>query len=308
MTDDKAIRFANATMQAGFTMIPNGVLTHPELSNPAKTLYAHLARYAWQADECFPGQERLGEDMRLSDRQVRALVTELRKAGLVDTRRRGLGQSNVYVLLDPADLSLPVEPEVDIRSDRKPTSDKEDSVEEDSVQQTATAPPAAAGQEPQDDPVLEVWGYWISRRRPLRQDLEDAQRRLIQKALNAGFTVPELWKAIDGLLASDWHRENSKLHLSTIFATRPGGPTLRDQISSWIERAAPSKPKGGGAGVSAEAISRAKTDVLRAWQMPRSSHAVSQGEKAKDVLRRHGITVVRDSERNGRPQFVEVEA
>jgi hypothetical protein len=48
----------------GFTQVPNFILTDGSLSLGAKVVYAMFLHYAWHRDSCFPGQDRLGEDMR----------------------------------------------------------------------------------------------------------------------------------------------------------------------------------------------------------------------------------------------------
>ena len=157
-----------------------------------------------------------------------------------------------------------------------------------------------------DPRVLDVWAYWCDRRKPRRRDLEPSQAKLIQRALNIDFTVGDLKRGIEGLLGSDWHRDNRKLHLSSLLATRPGGPTLRDQVEQFIERAGAglgANARSGGEGVSSEAISRAKGEVIRAWEMPHSAQAREQAAAARELLDRHGIEVI--SRRDGRPIFAE---
>ena len=45
--------------------------------------FAMLLSYAWQNDYCFPGQERLGEDLGLTDRSVRTHLKSLEANGLL---------------------------------------------------------------------------------------------------------------------------------------------------------------------------------------------------------------------------------
>lgn len=94
----------------GFTQIPNVILTSNKLSSGAKLCYAMLLKYAWQNNCCFPGQERLGKDMSITDRMIRTHLKELEKVGYLKTQRRGLGKTNIYTLY------------AKIRQDRKKTS------------------------------------------------------------------------------------------------------------------------------------------------------------------------------------------
>lgn len=89
---------ADKATQFGFTQVPNFILTEPNLSVGAKLTYAMLLRYAWQNDFCFPGQERLANDMGAGKRTVIRFMAELEKAGYIAVTRRGLGQTNLYQL------------------------------------------------------------------------------------------------------------------------------------------------------------------------------------------------------------------
>src|SRR5881394_3221590 len=49
--------------RGGFTQVPNFILKHGKLSLGAKVTYSMFLHYAWHNDSCFPGQERLANDM-----------------------------------------------------------------------------------------------------------------------------------------------------------------------------------------------------------------------------------------------------
>jgi hypothetical protein len=84
----------------GFTILPNRVLRARNLSAPAKTLYAILLSYSWQADKCFPGYAHLCEDMGIGSRRIlRKYIQELEQAKLLAHIRRGQGLTNIYILL-----------------------------------------------------------------------------------------------------------------------------------------------------------------------------------------------------------------
>ena len=80
----------------GFTQVPNFILTNPTLGVGAKMTYAMFLHYAWHKDSCFPGQERLAEDMGMSRSRVTEFIKELERAGLVAITRRGQGKTNIY--------------------------------------------------------------------------------------------------------------------------------------------------------------------------------------------------------------------
>ncbi len=80
----------------GFTQVPNFILKNPDLSVGAKVTYAMFLSYAWHNESCFPGQERLAEDMGMSRTRVTEFIGELERGGLISIHRRGLGKTNIY--------------------------------------------------------------------------------------------------------------------------------------------------------------------------------------------------------------------
>ena len=92
------LKGADAASSMGFTQVPNFLLKSTKLSSGDKMTFAMLLSYAWQNDYCFPGQERLGEDLGLSERSVRTHLKALEADGLLDIKRRGQGRTNIYEL------------------------------------------------------------------------------------------------------------------------------------------------------------------------------------------------------------------
>jgi biotin operon repressor len=88
----------NPVLRAGFTQVPNFILKDPNISIGAKVAYAMFLSYAWHNDSCFPGQDRLAEDMGMSRSRVTEFVGELERAGLVTIERRGQGKTNLYTI------------------------------------------------------------------------------------------------------------------------------------------------------------------------------------------------------------------
>src|SRR4051794_16988343 len=88
----------NPVVREGFTQVPNFILKDPKLSMGAKVAYAMFLSYAWNNDYCFPGQERLAEDMGMSRPRVSQFIGELEKSGLISIQRRGQGKTNLYTI------------------------------------------------------------------------------------------------------------------------------------------------------------------------------------------------------------------
>lgn len=88
----------NPVLRGGFTQVPNFILKDSKLSVGAKVAYAMFLSYAWHNDSCFPGQDRLAEDMGMTRPRVTQLIAELQAAGLISIQRRGQGKTNLYTI------------------------------------------------------------------------------------------------------------------------------------------------------------------------------------------------------------------
>ena len=89
---------ADPATRDGFTMVPNFILTNKALSVGAKLLYAMILKYDWTNQGCFPGQQRLADDMGAGERSIRTYQKELVSAKLLEVTQRGLGKTNYYRL------------------------------------------------------------------------------------------------------------------------------------------------------------------------------------------------------------------
>ena len=63
-----------------------------------KLTYAMMLKYAWNDNQCFPGQKTLAKDLGTSDRSVRSYLKDLEKMGFITITQRGLGKVNLYDL------------------------------------------------------------------------------------------------------------------------------------------------------------------------------------------------------------------
>ena len=161
--DDGKILHRDPVVQRGFTQTENIVLTDTRLSVGARFLYTLLKMHAWQADNAFPGQARLGEIMGIKERMVRLYLAELYQYGHITKEQRGLTQTNRYYI-EPlqqvyADcLSerqyITGQERQDIASqDRQPIADKEDSaVKKTQQNKREIAPAPVTGDIPRIEP------------------------------------------------------------------------------------------------------------------------------------------------------------
>ena len=89
----------DAALKTGFIQLPNFILTDKKLSAYAKLSYALLLSYAWQKDSCFPGQERMSNDLGVSRQYLSKALKELQDCNYISVERRGLNKTNVYTIL-----------------------------------------------------------------------------------------------------------------------------------------------------------------------------------------------------------------
>lgn len=81
-----------------YTIVPNEMLDSSQLSIQARYLYCVLLRHCGQDDSCFPSQKTLGKETNLTARQVRNILGQLIKEGVVVKKRTGWNRANTYTL------------------------------------------------------------------------------------------------------------------------------------------------------------------------------------------------------------------
>ena len=94
--EKQTLIFDDVNLKHGFAQIPNVVLRDPKLSAQAVRLYGLLLSYAWQNNQCFPGQCLLADNMGIDKRTVGRILTELKTHKLISWKRLGQGKPNVY--------------------------------------------------------------------------------------------------------------------------------------------------------------------------------------------------------------------
>lgn len=89
---------ADALSAEGFTQMPNAILRSKEIGGMEKATYSLLLSYAWHNDFCFPGQDRLAEDLGCSRASANTYIKNLRTKGFINVKRQGLNKPNLYEL------------------------------------------------------------------------------------------------------------------------------------------------------------------------------------------------------------------
>ena len=104
--EESTIVVLNEALKHGFTQLPRFVLKDKRLSFGARLTYAVLLSYAWQERSCFPGQERISVDLGVTRRAISKYLVELKYHKYVNWKRRGMGRTNIYYILDYKPLKI----------------------------------------------------------------------------------------------------------------------------------------------------------------------------------------------------------
>lgn len=191
---EKTLDFDGTFLRKGFTQIPNTLLFDCSVSVGARMTLICLMQFAWKGDP-FPGQEKLGSMLGVTDRTVRDYLTELKSAGYLKVFRRGRGKTNVYRIVQnrlistktPEDSSVHGELDRNETSalDRNQGSGKEYEVEEDEVQTLAAAPRERAPNEIWDT-LADIFG------KPTTRTAETRRGKVVSSLRRAGATPDEI--------------------------------------------------------------------------------------------------------------------
>lgn len=234
---DKTVRFADPTLQSGFTQIPNAILREATLSVQARLAFAMLASFAWEDESCFPGQEKVAAMLGVSDRSLRGYIGELKAAGAVEVERRGLGKTNRYVLL-PSALTGSLLP---LRTGSV-VPGKKTKVEEDSEEEAAGRSASSSSPTGKKD-WRAVWAVYLDLMKPRRKEPDEGQRRVMTDALKVA-SVEECCEAVEKCAASDFHMKRGQYakrkggrynQLSRILKGRRGKESTRERIEWWLD-------------------------------------------------------------------------
>lgn len=123
-------------VRAGFVPVPRANLYDVALKPGARVVLAVLRDHARTTGRCWASQMTISAEAGMSENTLRKHLGTLITAGLITRRRRGLGLTNIYELVDMA-VAVP-EPQILRANERLSEKEKERTV---SVEQsTATTP------------------------------------------------------------------------------------------------------------------------------------------------------------------------
>ena len=124
--EEHTIVVLNEALKHGFTQIPRYILFDHKLSFGARLTYAVLLSYAWQEGSCFPGQDRMSGNLGVTRRAISTYLVELKKHKYVDWKRRGLGKTNIYYILDYKPLKIEADENAGSHPDANTSSQPDD--------------------------------------------------------------------------------------------------------------------------------------------------------------------------------------
>jgi len=100
MNDEpEPLRFRSTVKQPGWAQVYHILTLDKELSDGAFRLYALLLKYARQSGGCWPGVNRLAQDLGKAKSTIKIRLAELTERGLI-TRERRFGTSSITWIED----------------------------------------------------------------------------------------------------------------------------------------------------------------------------------------------------------------
>jgi hypothetical protein len=89
--------------------VPIAFLNDPKTTLNMVKVYATLSAFQGMSDYCFPSRAKIAELSGLSERVVSSCVTALNAAGWIVRKQRGLKKTNIYMVVDEAEIVGSVE-------------------------------------------------------------------------------------------------------------------------------------------------------------------------------------------------------
>jgi DNA-binding GntR family transcriptional regulator len=84
----------------GWVRVTNAALYNHEVSDGALRCLLVLRSHCIKKSYCFPGEATLCAELSVSESTLRRRLHELEKHKFISVKRRGLGKTNIYTLLE----------------------------------------------------------------------------------------------------------------------------------------------------------------------------------------------------------------
>jgi Helix-turn-helix domain len=247
------VNVSGTSVPERYARIPEAVLYDGRLSSHAVRVYGVIVRHSGAGDECWPSQARIGQLAHLKRTATSDAIGELVKAGHVERVRRGRTLTNTYRVMFAVAESpevMPARAESDARQGGEvmPARAERNESQRNESHRTKTrrsssdalpglddtprrpAPPARRP-DPHREAATAILGDWWERQEPRPQIPYPAARKVLEKALRAGWPEPELRQALEevpavsGAALDFWRRRRTN-------GTGPSPRTRRNRAAA----------------------------------------------------------------------------
>lgn len=213
--------------------------------------------------------------------------------GLEDQGGRDSEQSGAVPTPPEPSIEPSIEPSTtssDLEDDELQGAEAGNGGEGQSAQQQVEKEEGPVANEDIDTLVEALWDFYVEVFKPKRPKLSPSRARAIRKGFKEEFTLDDLKLAVRGLRL--WRkRKPGDESISSLFTTYPGGQTLADRISFFIDVAEKQGIAGSITSADRAIVQQKQLDVQRGHRST-SQEQVQQAQEAEEWLRQHGIETV----------------
>jgi hypothetical protein len=264
-----------------------------------------------------------------SDRKIRRVFADLQSKGVILVKQTA--RFNYYaidyaayetvvlrgeqVLTEPGQADHPDDPRVVKLTTQPGQSDHP--IEEEA--KTEGRKESSTPKEPKRNLTRVVWGHYRQVMGVRREQMDDEEREIINKALATFSEAPDpaavLCRAIDGCYASDFHMGRDRERndkgtkynkVSQILKGKRGGKTTREQIEMFLEYAESSSTSSGFPSADDATLRRRMQEAV-AGRTNGDPSIAETGMEAEAWLAEHGLKTVVEERGEGVPPSVKFE-
>lgn len=255
------------------------VWEHSEMEGGALLVLLALADWANDEGKCWPRAETLAKKARLSTRQLSRVLTSLEDAGEITVPPGPRSEERPYQIRQNVVTTPTSVP------DQTPVSDPV-RAQDNAVFQPPIEPPQGLLL---PDPVETAWEHYVTKLdRPRAQLTRKVRKWLADATESCGLDL--VLKAIDGLAASDYHRQNGYVGIE--YAIKPRqDETLEGRLTFMAAKASGVMQQSDGPLKLSERLATLPTEQREFMEarVANLRQAVSRGERNE-----HAEALVRD--------------